>query len=432
MAALLGDDFVKGLHAKADIDPENRYIVHFPEDNTIMSVNSGYGGNVLLGKKCFALRIASYLGRQQGWMAEHMLILGLENPQGEVRYLAAAFPSACGKTNLAMLIPPEHYREKGWKVWCVGDDIAWLRMGADGRLWAMNPEYGFFGVAPGTNEKSNPNALASTRKGTIFTNVVHNLDDNTVWWEGLDKNPPRTLWTGRATPGTARPPRRRAPTPTPASPPRPRTAPASPPSSRTPRACPSPPSSSAAAGPRPPPWSTRPGTGPTACSWAPSWPLRPPPPPPARWAWCAGIPWPCCPSAATTWPTTGSTGWIWARSWSDKPPKIFNVNWFRTDDEGNFIWPGFGDNMRVLEWIMKRAFNETDAVETAIGYQPKAEDINLEGLDISKETVEGLLGVDKDLWREEAKGIHEFYNKFDGKVPQELLNELAKLEENLK
>ena len=199
VADVIGDDFVKGLHAKADIDPANRYIVHFPEDNTIMSVNSGYGGNVLLGKKCFALRIASYLGRQQGWMAEHMLILGVENPQGEVRYLAAAFPSACGKTNLAMLIPPEHYRKAGWKVWCVGDDIAWLRIGEDGRLWAMNPEYGFFGVAPGTNVKSNPNALATTRQGTIFTNVVHNLDDNTVWWEGLDKNPPEHAvdWQGR-------------------------------------------------------------------------------------------------------------------------------------------------------------------------------------------------------------------------------------------
>ena len=433
VAALLTDDFVKGLHAKADIDPENRYIVQFPEENTIMSVNSGYGGNVLLGKKCFALRIASYLGHKQGWMAEHMLILGLENPQGEVRYLAAAFPSACGKTNLAMLIPPAAYREKGWKVWCVGDDIAWIRVGEDGRLWAMNPEYGFFGVAPGTNEKSNPNALASTRKGTIFTNVAHNLDNNTVWWEGLDKNPPENAvdwkgnpWNGKTSTEKGAHPNSRFTAPA-------KNCPCISPEFESPQGVPL---SAIVFGGR------RAKTAPLVYQ--------------AR-DWAHGVFVGSIMASETTAAAAGAVGVVrrdpmamlpfcgyhmadYWQHWldmgkkvdADKLPKIFNVNWFRTDDEGHFIWPGFGDNMRVLEWIMKRAFNETDAVETAIGYQPKAEDINLEGLDISKETVEGLLGVDKELWREEAKGIHEFYNKFDGKVPQELLDELAHLEENLK
>ena len=431
----LGDstDWVKGLHCKCDIDEEKRYICHFPEDNTIISVNSGYGGNVLLGKKCFALRIASYLGHKQGWMAEHMLILGLENPQGEVRYLAAAFPSACGKTNLAMLIPPAAYREKGWKVWCVGDDIAWIRVGEDGRLWAMNPEYGFFGVAPGTNEKSNPNALASTRKGTIFTNVAHNLDNNTVWWEGLDKNPPENAvdwkgnpWNGKTSTEKGAHPNSRFTAPA-------KNCPCISPEFENPKGVPL---SAIVFGGR------RAKTAPLVYQ--------------AR-DWAHGVFVGSIMASETTAAAAGAVGVVrrdpmamlpfcgyhmadYWQHWldmgkkvdADKLPKIFNVNWFRTDDEGHFIWPGFGDNMRVLEWIMKRAFNETDAVETAIGYQPKAEDINLEGLDISKETVEGLLGVDKDLWREEAKGIHEFYNKFDGKVPQELLNELAKLEENLK
>ena len=433
----LGDesnDFVRGLHSKANIDPENRYIVQFPEDNTIWSINSAYGGNVLLGKKCFALRIASYLGKNEGWMAEHMLILGLENPQGEISYITAAFPSACGKTNLAMLIPPEVYQKKGYKVWCVGDDIAWMRVGPDGRLWAINPENGFFGVAPGTNVKSNPNALASTRKNTIFTNVAINEDDNTVWWEGLDKNPPEnaTEWKGAHVNGkeyTAEGNKLAHPN-----------------SRFTAPAINCPCISSEFNSPNGVPVSAivfggrRAKTAPLVYQ--------------AR-SWQHGVFVGSIMASETTAAATGAVGVVrrdpmamlpfcgyhmadyWAH-WlemgeklGDKAPKIFNVNWFRTDDEGHFIWPGFGDNLRVLEWIVNRCNGKADAVETAIGYEPKPEDINLEGLDITVETVAGLLNVDKDLWKEETKGIHEFYAKFGDKLPQALKDELATLEANL-
>ena len=426
------DDWVRGLHCKCEIDEEKRYICHFPQDNTIISVNSGYGGNVLLGKKCFALRIASNLGHKEGWMAEHMLILGLENPQGEVKYIAAAFPSACGKTNLAMLIPPEIFNKKGYKVWCVGDDIAWMRIGPDGRLWAVNPENGFFGVAPGTNEKSNPNALASTRQGTIFTNVVHNLDDNTVWWEGLDKNPPKNAlnWKGEkwdCTDGSkgAHPNSRF-------------TAPA--------KNCPcvSPefdsgegvPISAIVFGGR------RAKTAPLVYQ--------------SR-DWNHGVFVGSIMASETTAAATGAVGVVrrdpmamlpfcgynmgdyWAH-WiemgeklGDKAPKIFNVNWFRTDDEGNFVWPGFGDNMRVLNWIIDRCEGKADATETAIGYVPKAEDISLEGLtDFDRETLKSILEVDNSLWESEIDGIKEFYGKFDKTLPAELSKELETLENNLK
>ena len=430
----LGDsnDWVRGLHCKCDIDEEKRYICHFPQDNTIISVNSGYGGNVLLGKKCFALRIASNLGRQEGWMAEHMLILGVENPQGEVKYVAAAFPSACGKTNLAMLIPPEAYRKKGYKVWCVGDDIAWMRIGDDGRLWAVNPENGFFGVAPGTNEKSNPNALASTRQGTIFTNVVHNLDDNTVWWEGLDKNPPKNAlnWKGEkwdCTDGSkgAHPNSRF-------------TAPA--------KNCPcissefdsgkGVPISAIVFGGR------RAKTAPLVYQ--------------SR-DWNNGVFVGSIMASETTAAATGAVGVVrrdpmamlpfcgyhmaddWAhwlemgQKLGDKAPKIFNVNWFRTDDEGHFIWPGFGDNLRVLEWILKRCEGKTDAVETPIGYVPHAEDINLEGVEnFDLATLKSILEIDKDLWSTEADGIAEFYQKFGDKLPEELKNQLEGLKARLK
>ena len=426
-------DFIKGFHCKCDVDPENRYIMHFPEDNTIISVNSAYGGNVLLGKKCFALRIASYLGKNEGWMAEHMLILGVTYPDGTKRYVAAAFPSACGKTNLAMLIPPKHYLDMGYKVECVGDDIAWIRVGKDGRLWAVNPENGFFGVAPGTNVKSNPNALASTQQGTIFTNVVHNLDDNTVWWEGLDKNPPANAvdwkgnpWNGQESSEKGAHPNSRFTAPA-------KNCPCISPEFEAPQGVPL---SAIVFGGR------RAKTAPLVYQ--------------SR-DWEHGVFVGSIMASETTAAAAGAVGVVrrdpmamlpfcgyhmgdYWQHWldmgkkvgADKLPKIFNVNWFRTDDEGHFIWPGFGDNMRVLEWIMKRAFGEADAVETPIGYQPKAEDINMEGLDISKETLQGLLGVDKELWKDEAKGIHEFYGKFGDKVPQGLRDELAKLEENLK
>ncbi|MEG1719816.1 MAG: phosphoenolpyruvate carboxykinase (GTP), partial [Clostridia bacterium] len=407
----LGDgDFVKGVHSKADIDEEKRYIMHFPEDNTIMSVNSGYGGNVLLGKKCFALRIASYLGKQEGWMAEHMLILGLENPKGEIKYIAAAFPSACGKTNLAMLIPPEYLAKKGYKVWCVGDDIAWLRIGPDGGLWAVNPENGFFGVAPGTNMKSNPNALLSTRKNTIFTNVVHNLDDNTVWWEGLDKNPPKNAlnWKGEkwdCTDGSKG---------------------AHPNSRFTAPAINCPCVSKEFENPAGVPISAiifggrRAKTAPLVYQ---------------SFDWQNGVFVGSIMGSEVTAAAQGLKAgvrhdpmamlpfcgynmgdyfahWLEMGKKITKQPKIFNVNWFRLDDNGQFMWPGFGDNMRVLNWILARCDDTVNAVETPIGYVPNAEDIEIEGLEgITVDTIKELLNVDKSLWQEEISGIKEFYNK---------------------
>ena len=433
---VLGDsnDWVRGLHCKCNVDPENRWICQFPEDNTIISVNSAYGGNVLLGKKCFALRIASYQAKNEGWMAEHMLILGVENPKGEVKYVCAAFPSACGKTNLAMMIPPEGYRAKGYKVWTVGDDIAWMRPGEDGRLYAINPENGFFGVAPGTNMKSNPNALISTKKGTIFTNVARNLDDNTVWWESLDKNPPVNAeeWKGAHVNGPeyiaegnklAHPNSRfTAPTAN----------------------CPC--LSSEFENPKGVPVSAiifggrRPDTVPLVYQ--------------SR-SWNNGVFIGSITGSETTAAAAGAVGVVrrdpmamlpfcgynmgdYFKHWiemgeilGDKAPKIFNVNWFRVDEEGHFIWPGFGDNLRVVEWILKRCSGEVDAVETAIGYVPKAEDINLEGLDFSIDTLKSILEVKNDQWMKEAEGIEEFYKKFGDKLPQELKDQLAGLKDRL-
>ena len=430
-------DFIKGLHARADIDEENRYICHFPEDNTIWSVNSGYGGNVLLGKKCFALRIASYLGRKEGWMAEHMLILGVEYPNGETKYICAAFPSACGKTNLAMLIPPALYRDKGYKVWCVGDDIAWLRVGEDGRLWAVNPENGFFGVAPGTNLNSNPNALYTTMKDTIFTNVVHNLDNNTVWWEGLDKNPPTNAidWKGNVWDCTKYDKKDKS------------TCGAHPNSRFTALAANCPCLSSEFNNPKGVPVSAivfggrRAKTAPLVYQ-STSW---------QNGSFVGSIM-----ASETTAAAAGAVGvvrrdpmamrpfvgydmgdywahWLKMGTLIPNAPKIFHVNWFRTDDDGNFIWPGFGDNMRVLMWILDRCEGKVEADITPIGYVPHAEDINIEGLEgITVDTIRDLLTVDKESWLADIANIKEFYAQVGERVPTAMYDELAALEARLK
>ena len=446
----LGDtsnDFVRGLHSKADVDPEKRYIVQFPEENTIWSINSAYGGNVLLGKKCFALRIASYQGKNEGWMAEHMLILGVKKPDGEMKYITAAFPSACGKTNLAMLIPPAVYQEQGYQVFTVGDDIAWMKPGKDGRLYAINPENGFFGVAPGTNAKSNYNALASTMKNTIFTNVALNNADNTVWWEGLDKNPPvdATEWKGAKVngveftseidPATGKNKKLAHPNSR-------FTAPA------VNCPCVSPefnnpdgvPVSAIIFGGR------RASTTPLVYQ---------------SFDWVHGTYMGSAVSSETTAAATGAVGVLrhdpmamkpfigynvgdyWAH-WlemgeklGDKAPKIFNVNWFKQDENGNFIWPGFGDNMRVLDWIIRRCEGKVDAVETPIGFLPKKGDINLKGIEdeVTSEVEDKLLAVDVDLWKKEIAEMRRYYNDDikakGGNIPQALYDELDKIEARL-
>ena len=424
------NDFVRCLHSKADVDPEKRYIVQFPEDNTIWSINSAYGGNVLLGKKCFALRIASYQGWKEGWMAEHMLILGVKKPDGDIKYITAAFPSACGKTNLAMLIPPEGYKKAGYEVFTVGDDIAWMKQGPDGRLYAINPENGFFGVAPGTNEKSNPNALETTKKGTIFTNVALNLDDDTVWWEKLDKNPPHHAldwkgnpWSPDTAEGPAAHPNSRFTAPA-------ENCPCISPEFENPHGVPI---SAIIFGGR------RAKTAPLVYQ--------------SR-DWQHGVFVGSVMASEKTAAAEGKVGetrrdpmamlpfcgyhmgdywqhWLDMGKKIPHPPKIFNVNWFRTDDEGHFAWPGFGDNMRVLDWILKRCEETVDADETAIGYVPKPEDINLEGCGVDEETLKGLLNVDTETWKKEAEGIKEFYKKFGDRLPKELEAELSALESRL-
>jgi phosphoenolpyruvate carboxykinase (GTP) len=407
--------FVKGLHSTGELDPERRFIMHFPEELSIKSYGSGYGGNALLGKKCQALRIASHQARSEGWLAEHMLIVGIENPAGDVHYVAAAFPSACGKTNLAMLIPPTGYRERGWKVWTVGDDICWMQPGADGRLYAINPEAGFFGVAPGTGAGTNPNALAMLGREAIFTNVAVTAD-NRPWWEGLDEGTPALDWQGR--------------------PYDPANGPAAHPNSRftvSMRNCPS--YSPEAENPRGVPISAivfggrRRSLVPLVTQ--------------AR-DWSHGVLMGAAMASETTAAATGQVGVVrrdpmamkpfcgyhfgdyWAHWLSfDRPgaqlPKIFQVNWFRRADDGHFLWPGFGDNLRVLEWILGRCDGSAGARDTPIGYLPAADDLDLDGLDLPAADVDALLAVDADGWRAEADAIKAHLAEFAPRTPAPLV-----------
>ncbi|WP_454829301.1 phosphoenolpyruvate carboxykinase (GTP) [Pseudoxanthomonas wuyuanensis] len=415
------DTFVKGLHSVGELDPDRRFIMHFPEELTIKSFGSGYGGNALLGKKCHALRIASHQARSEGWLAEHMLIVGIENPQGEVHYIAAAFPSACGKTNLAMLIPPESYRQAGWKVWTVGDDICWMRPGADGRLYAINPEAGFFGVAPGTSQKSNPNALATIGHDTIFTNVAV-TEDRQPWWEGLDKRVPALDWQGR--------------------PFDPANGPAAHPNSRftvSARQCPS--YSPRAEDPQGVPISAIVFGGRRASLVPLVFEAR---------DWTHGVLVGAAMGSETTAAATGAVGvmrrdpmamkpfcgynfadyfahWLSFDQTGAKLPKIFHVNWFRKGEDGQFLWPGFGDNLRVLEWMIKRVKGEAEAVETPIGHLPDADALNLQDLSLSEEARVKLFWFDQAGWQAEFDGIGEFLAEFGARTPQALKDEQQRI-----
>ena len=417
--------FVKGLHSIGELDPDRRFIMHFPEELAIQSYGSGYGGNALLGKKCHALRIASHQARSEGWLAEHMLILGVENPQGETHYIAAAFPSACGKTNLAMLIPPEGYREAGWKIWTIGDDICWMRPGTDGRLYAINPEAGFFGVAPGTSSKSNPNALATIRKNTIFTNVGLTADGQ-PWWEGLDGSEPVLDWRGRdydcsraAELGPAAHPNARF------------TVSAS--------QCPSYSAHAEDAG----------GVPISAIVFGGRRASLVPLVFEAR-DWSHGVLVGAAMGSETTAAATGAVGvmrrdpmamkpfcgynfadyfahWLTFDRTGAKLPKIFHVNWFRKGADGKFLWPGFGDNLRVLEWMLRRADGTVGAVETPIGALPRAEDLNLDGVALSDEARALLFGFDRDGWRAEFDSIGAFLDEYGPRMPQALRDEQARI-----
>ncbi|HET6593848.1 MAG TPA: phosphoenolpyruvate carboxykinase (GTP) [Xanthomonadales bacterium] len=415
--------FIRGLHSIGELDPERRFIMHFPEELTIRSYGSGYGGNALLGKKCHALRIASYQARAEGWLAEHMLILGVESPQGEVHYIAAAFPSACGKTNLAMLIPPAVY--DGWKVWTIGDDICWMRPGEDGRLWAINPEAGFFGVAPGTGQATNPNALAMLDHDAIFTNVAVTQDQQ-PWWEGKGEGQPALDWQGRPYDAA--------------------NGPAAHPNSRftvAVRQCPS--YSERAEAPRGVPLSAivfggrRERLVPLVFE---------------AESWAHGVLVGSAMASETTAAAAGAVGvvrrdpmamkpfcgynfadyfghWLEIGKTLTRPPAIFHVNWFRKDGAGRFMWPGFGENMRVLDWIIARCKGEVEAVDSPIGRLPRAADLNLQGLDLPAGVLEELLRVDQAGWRQEVGEIGRYLDGYRERLPEALQAQLKRVSEAL-
>ncbi|MFM1847370.1 MAG: hypothetical protein RL417_844 [Pseudomonadota bacterium] len=421
--------FVRGVHSIGSLDPEKRYICHFPQDNTIISFNSNYGGNALQGKKCFALRIASTIARQEGWMAEHMLILGITNPQGEKHYVCGAFPSACGKTNLAMLIPPKSYLDAGWKVETIGDDIAWLNFGSDGRLYAINPEAGFFGVAPGTSAKTNPNALGTVQANTIFTNVALNNDDMTPWWEGLSEPPANvTDWLGKPwTPASGQ-----------------KAAHANSRFTAPARQCPS-----IAAE-----WEAPQGVPISAIIFggrrSKAAPLVY-----EAYNWQHGTFIGATMASNTTAAAAGKVGELrrdpmamlpfigyhaadYFRHWlamgmrgGSKMPRVYHVNWFRTNDQGEFLWPGFGDNMRVLEWIHRRSGSTVEAIDTPLGRQPRPEDLNLAGLNIAPAALKELMSVKREEWLDDLDSQYQFLSSMGPKLPAEIWAEHEYLKKRL-
>jgi len=424
-----GGDFVRGIHSVGDFDPNKRFIMHFPDENLVWSIGSGYGGNALLGKKCFSLRIASWLGLKEDWLAEHMIIIGVEDPDGNITYIAAAFPSACGKTNLAML----RSTLPGYKVWTIGDDIAWLNIGPDGRLYAINPETGFFGVAPGTSMKTNPNMMETLKAGTfyptLFTNTALNVDTNEPWWEGMDGPVPENIldWQGRKwdkTGGNT----------------------AAHPNSRF--------TVSISQCPTLSPEFNNPQGVPISAIIFGSRRSRLLPLVYESFSWSHGVFCGARMGSETTAAAIHQTGklrrdpmamipfcgynmgdyfahWLNMGRKLSNPPKIFGVNWFRLDEDGRFLWPGFGENMRVLKWIIDRINNNVKAKESPIGLLPYIEDLELSGLNISRENMEKLFKIDNDEWKLELEDVRSFFNQFGEKLPKEIWDEFKKLESQL-